>query len=67
MDTTTISTEDTMDKGLLINDHMKMANTDLGELNMDTVSEEVGMLPEGEEGKWETLFGMEGSQVQGGI
>jgi hypothetical protein len=62
MDTITISTEDTMDKGLMDDDVM-MANTDLGELNMDTMSEEVGMLSEGEEGKWETLCGMGGSQL----
>jgi hypothetical protein len=63
MDTITISTKDTMDKGLMMNDDMKMANTDLGELNMDTMSEEVGILPEGEEGKFETLCGMGGSQL----
>jgi hypothetical protein len=42
---------------------VKIANTDLGELNMDTMSEEVGILPDGEEGKWETLCGMGGSQL----
>jgi hypothetical protein len=61
MDTITISTEDTMDKGLVINDDVK--NTDLGELTIDTMSEEVGILPGGEEGKWETLCGMGGSQL----
>jgi hypothetical protein len=61
MDTITLSTEDAMDKGLLEDDNMMMANTDLGELNMDTMSEEVGIWPEGGEGKGETLCGMGGS------
>ena len=52
-----------MDKGLVMDVDVKIANTDLGELNMDTMSEEVGILPDGEEGKWETLCGMGGSQL----
>jgi hypothetical protein len=52
-----------MDMGLVMDDDVKMANTDLGELNMDTMSEEVGIVPDGKEGRWETLCEVGGSQL----
>ena len=51
MDTITMATGDDMDKELLMEDDVKMADTDLEEMTMDTLPEVVEMLPEEEEGK----------------
>ena len=52
MDTITMATGDDMEKELMMEDDVRMANTDLEEMNnMDTLPGVVVMLPEEEEGK----------------
>jgi hypothetical protein len=46
MDTITIATVEDMDEELLIQDNVKMANTDLEGMNMDTLPGVVEMMPE---------------------